>query len=75
MVISYEIYEKIFGEFPNFLYEMTTSVKFILSYDYFKQSVIVLKVESISAGNRTLFSTASLLYASVTKYHVVIRFP
>ena len=52
MVISYEIYE------TSLSYEMTTSVRFYLSYDLFTLDFIVVKVDIISIENATLSRTS-----------------
>ena len=51
-------------------YEMTTSVRFCLSYDFFKWVFIALKDDIISTENITLSRTASWRYAPVTKCYV-----
>ena len=48
MVNSYEIYETSLGPVSLILYEMTTSVKFSLSYDLFKLDFIAPSAYIIS---------------------------
>ena len=70
VVISYEIYETSLRRVSEISYEMTTSVRFCLSYDCFKWGFIALKVDIISIENITLSRTASWRYAPVTKCYV-----
>ena len=44
MVILYEIYETSIRRVSYISYEITTSVRFCLSYDYFKWDFIALRV-------------------------------
>ena len=80
MVFSYEINEislqRAFGEFHN-LYEMTTSVRFCLSYDPLKQVSVGFKVNIISIRKRIvdmdIFNDVRGMRQSVIT-HVVIAF-
>ena len=54
MVISYEIYETSLWQVSSISYEITTSVRFCLSYDHFKLDFIIFKVDSISIENSAL---------------------
>ena len=51
-------------------YEMTTSVRFCLSYDCLKWDFITFKVDIISKENIKLSRTASWCYVPVTKCYV-----
>ena len=59
VVISYEIYETSPRRVSYISYEMTTSVRFFLSYDCLKWDFIAFKVDIISIENITLSRTAS----------------
>ena len=48
VVISYEIYETSLRRVSQFSYEMTTSVRFCLSYDPLKWDIIAFKMHIIS---------------------------
>ena len=54
MVISYEFMKRAFDEFHKISYDMTTSVKFCLSYDPFNLDFIIFKVGVISLENAML---------------------
>ena len=66
MVISYESYETSLWRVSYISYEMTTSVRFCLSYDCPQLDFIALNVDIISTENITLSRTASCRYAPVT---------
>ena len=51
VAISYEIYETSLRRVAYISYEMSTSVRFCLSYDRFKLDFIVFKVDIISTEN------------------------
>ena len=70
MVISYEIYETSLRRVSQISYEMTTSVRFCLSYDSFKWGFIASKIDINSIENITLSRTASWRYAPVIKCYV-----
>ena len=56
MVVSYEIYEESLWQVS---YEMTTCVRFCLSYDCFDYDFIAFKGEIVSIENITLSPTVS----------------
>ena len=59
MVISYEIYETSLCRVSKISYEMTTSVRFCLSYDSFILKLIAFsKVNIISIENAMLSQTS-----------------
>ena len=70
MVILYEIYETSLRRVSYISYEMTTSVRFCLSYDRFKLDFIVYKVDIISIENATLSRTSLWRYMYAPKCYV-----
>ena len=58
VVISYEINERSIWRVSYILYEMTTSVRFCLSYARLKLDFIVFKVDIILTENATLSRTS-----------------
>ena len=59
--------------------EMTTSIRFCLSYNRFKQDIIAFKEDTISIENVTLSRTSLLRYAyaeklcNVWSYHFLLH--
>ena len=62
VVISYETYETSLWRVSQNSYEMTTSVKFCLSYDRFKLDFIVFKVNIISIENTLVTDAVMTLH-------------
>ena len=69
--------KRAFGEFHKFSYEMTTSVRFCLSYDLLKLDFIAFRMGNISSRKRIVdtdvVNDATRLRQSVIT-RVVIRF-
>ena len=70
-VISYKIYETSLRRISSISYEMTTSVRFCLSYDPFKWDFIAFKVNIISTRQRIV--DTDVVCVTCTRQSVMTR--